>query len=189
MSGLTRIRLVQSLLNNIKLLPKTNSSLVRNLSSSDSEDNRVTLENIDTAKCLNRVTLMGRAIGPAMVIPMGKIEMAAFTLVTNEIRRTRNNELFKRSDFHKIQVYNARLVDKTKKVLQKGSRVLVDGKINYNVRKGEHGNVHFTNIIAERIIFLTGSRVALNDEEASDEEIVEEQDHEIEDSQQHQQQS
>lgn len=81
---------------------------------------QVTLENIDTAKCLNRVTLMGRAIGPAMVIPMGKIEMAAFTLVTNEIRRTRNNELFKRSDFHKIQVYNARLVDKTKKVLQKG---------------------------------------------------------------------
>lgn len=32
------------------------------------------------------------------------------------------------------------------------SRVLVEGKINYNVRKGEHGNIHFTNITAGKII-------------------------------------
>lgn len=28
------------------------------------------------------------------------------------------------------------------------SRILVEGKINYNVRKYESGNAHFTNIIA-----------------------------------------
>lgn len=35
------------------------------------------------------------------------------------------------------------------------SRVLVDGKINYNVRKEENGNTsHFTNIIAGKLPFV-----------------------------------
>lgn len=131
------------------------------------------LENVDNFKCLNRVTLMGRATNSATITKLANTDMATFTLVTNEIRRNRSNELIKRSEFHKIQIFIPRLVQKAAQVVQKGyvkrinfflnksfykffftnhrSRVLVEGKIGYNVRKGEHGNIHFTNITAGKL--------------------------------------
>ncbi|KAI2805732.1 Single-stranded DNA-binding protein, mitochondrial [Blomia tropicalis] len=131
--------------------------------SNDSEEHSP-LENVDTFKCINRVTLLGRAVGPATSVIINDSELALFTLATNEIRRNRSNELVKRTEFHKIQVFFPRLVSKTKQVVQKGSRILVEGKINYNVRKYESGNAHFTNIIAENIVFFTGTRVTQEDD-------------------------
>lgn len=46
--------------------------------------------------------------------------------------------------FYKIKVF-------TNFFINHRSRVLVEGKIGYNVRKGEHGNIHFTNITAGKL--------------------------------------
>ena len=78
------------------------------------------MENVDTFKCMNRVTLLGRATGPAFAHNISNTDMASFTLATNEVRRNRANELVKRSEFHRIQVFIPRLVNKTKQVVQKG---------------------------------------------------------------------
>ncbi|KAH9422236.1 Single-stranded DNA-binding protein, mitochondrial [Dermatophagoides pteronyssinus] len=178
MSNLTRFNLIRSILNlsSKDFLRSSQFGIItRNLSDdvSDSEQAPM-LENVDNFKCLNRVTLMGRATNSATITKLANTDMATFTLVTNEIRRNRSNELIKRSEFHKIQIFIPRLVQKAAQVVQKGSRVLVEGKIGYNVRKGEHGNIHFTNITAENVIFITGNRMNWNQNE-SDSEIVEEQ--------------
>lgn len=78
------------------------------------------LENIDTAKCLNRVTLLGRAVGRPNTFNIRNTEMIHFTLVTNEIRRDREDKFVKRSEFHNIQVVYPRQVAKAKNVIQKG---------------------------------------------------------------------
>lgn len=172
MSSLSRFNVARSMLNDFFRSSQIISR--RNLSGESSDSEQAQLENVDTFKCLNRVTLLGRATGPASLTRLENVDLASFTLVTNELRRNRSNELIKRSEFHKIQVFIPRLVQKTVQVVQKGSRVLVEGKINYNVRKGEHGNIHFTNITAENVVFITGNRMNMNKIE-SDSEIVEKQ--------------
>lgn len=98
---------------------------------------------------MNKVTLLGRATSQASSHTLNNTEMVFFTLATNEIRRNRTtNELIKRSEFHRVQVFIPRLASKAKQTIQKGSRILVEGKINYNIKKAETGNIHFTNIIA-----------------------------------------
>lgn len=130
--------------------------------------------------------------------------MASFTLVTNDVRKNRENDLIRRSEFHKVQVFIPRLVNKTRQVVQKGfvssllikyefllifsnlsSRIYVEGRLNYNVRKNEDGNQYFTNIIAgklfykwlnlnrnlsaDNMIFFTGNREALFENEEVEE--------------------
>lgn len=46
--------------------------------------------------------------------------MATFILATNEIRRNRANELIKRSEFHRVQVFIPRLAQKAKQAIDKG---------------------------------------------------------------------
>ena len=78
------------------------------------------LENVDTFKCMNKVTLLGRATGPAQSFVVSNTDAVSFTLATNEIRRNKADELIKRSEFHRVQVFIPRLASKTKQVLQKG---------------------------------------------------------------------
>ncbi|KAH9400477.1 DNA replication factor A subunit Ssb1 [Tyrophagus putrescentiae] len=146
---------------------------LRKISSDSESDERTVLENVDTFKCMNKVTLLGRATSQPSSHTLNNTELVFFTLATNEIRRNRNtNELIKRSEFHRVQVFIPRLANKAKQVIQKGSRVLVEGKINYNVKKGDSGNIHFTNIVAENIVFFTGTR-ARGEELDIEEEAVE----------------
>jgi len=128
------------------------------------------LENVDTSKCLNRVTLLGRATGPPVTTRIHDSEVTLFTLATNELRRNKANETIKRTEFHRVIVFIPQLGSKAKQVMLKGSRLLVEGKINYNIRQGENGQrTQFTNIIADNIVFITGkkqNRNLLSDDES-----------------------
>ena len=64
--------------------------------------------------------LLGRAVGPVFFHSGNNTEMATFTLVTSEVRKNRSNELIKRSEFHKVQIFIPRLVNKARNVVQKG---------------------------------------------------------------------
>ncbi|OTF82851.1 hypothetical protein BLA29_007833, partial [Euroglyphus maynei] len=89
MSNLSRLNVVRSLLNfGSKNFPLRSSQIiVRNLSDDVSDSEHAPLENVDNFKCLNRVTLLGRATSAATITKLANIDMASFTLVTNEIRR------------------------------------------------------------------------------------------------------
>ena len=75
---------------------------------------------IDPTKCLNRVTLLGYAVGPATSVPFGENELVYFTLATNEIRRTRNDEIIRSTEFHQIKIFKLNLAKKALNVVQKG---------------------------------------------------------------------
>lgn len=106
---------------------------------------------------------MGRCASEIQLRPLMNQDYATFVLVTNEFRRTKANELVKRSDFHKIYVYIPALVRKAQGLITKGfvviflifhldcnlcfidrTRLYMEGKLNY--RKTE--TTVFSNIIA-----------------------------------------
>ncbi|KAJ6217755.1 hypothetical protein RDWZM_008912 [Blomia tropicalis] len=107
----------------------------------------------DNSKCINKVILMGRCVGESLLKPINNTHYSSFIMATNEMRKTRSNELVKRSDFHKVFVYQPFLAKKCHDLIMKGTRVYLEGKLNY--RKVE--NQFFSNIVAEKIIFISGT--------------------------------
>lgn len=90
---------------------------------------------------------MGRCVGESQTRPLNDSIVTSFIMATNEIRKTKSNELIRRSDFHKIFVYQPFLAEKAHKLITKGTRVYLEGKLNY--RKKD--DIYFTNIIAGNI--------------------------------------
>ncbi|XP_068943498.1 single-stranded DNA-binding protein, mitochondrial isoform X2 [Petaurus breviceps papuanus] len=112
---------------------------------------------------LNRVQLLGR-VGqdPVLRQSEGKNPVTIFSLATNEMWRAGESEISQQGDisqrttWHRISVFRPGLRDLAYQYVKKGSRVFVEGKIDYgeymdknNVRR------QATTIIAENIIFLS----------------------------------
>lgn len=88
-------------------------------------------------------------------------------MVTNDLRKTKSSEIVKRSDFHKVFVYQPFLAKKAHDLITKGTRVYLEGKLNY--RRVE--NTFFSNIVAEKIIFVSGTNQSYAEE--GDDDIAE----------------
>ncbi|XP_068943492.1 single-stranded DNA-binding protein, mitochondrial isoform X1 [Petaurus breviceps papuanus] len=114
-------------------------------------------------RSLNRVQLLGR-VGqdPVLRQSEGKNPVTIFSLATNEMWRAGESEISQQGDisqrttWHRISVFRPGLRDLAYQYVKKGSRVFVEGKIDYgeymdknNVRR------QATTIIAENIIFLS----------------------------------
>lgn len=105
----------------------------------------------DNAKCINKIILMGRCVGESQTRPLNNSSVTSFIMATNEIRKTKSNELIRRSDFHKVFVYQPFLAEKAFKLITKGTRVYMEGKLNYRKRD----DIYFTNIIAGKCFLIT----------------------------------
>ncbi|NXY71525.1 SSBP protein, partial [Glareola pratincola] len=93
---------------------------------------------------MNRVQLLGR-VGqdPIMRQVEGKNPVTIFSLATNEMWRTGENELnqggesatssdvSQKTTWHRISVFRPGLRDVTYQYVKKGSRIYVEGKIDY----------------------------------------------------------
>ncbi|NXM02793.1 SSBP protein, partial [Tyrannus savana] len=89
---------------------------------------------------MNRVQLLGR-VGqdPIMRQVEGKNPVTIFSLATNEMWRTGDSELFlcnlgdvsQKTTWHRISVFRPGLRDVTYQYVRKGSRIYVEGKIDY----------------------------------------------------------
>ncbi|XP_065537423.1 wee1-like protein kinase 2 isoform X3 [Lathamus discolor] len=114
-------------------------------------------------RSMNRVQLLGR-VGqdPVMRQVEGKNPVTIFSLATNEMWRTGESEVNQGGDisqkttWHRISVFRPGLRDVTYQYVKKGSRIFVEGKIDYgeyidknNVRR------QATTIIADNVIFLS----------------------------------
>ncbi|XP_017477752.1 PREDICTED: single-stranded DNA-binding protein, mitochondrial-like [Rhagoletis zephyria] len=146
---------------------------LRNLSTKASPGTEFSTPRIpDNAKCINKVILLGRCTSDAQLKPINNTHYTSFIIVTNDIRKTKSNEIVKRSDFHKVFVYQPFLAKKAHDLITKGTRVYLEGKLNY--RRVE--NTFFSNVVAEKLIFVSGTNqsYAEGDEDYAEIEEVDE---------------
>uniref|UniRef100_G1SKF0 Single-stranded DNA-binding protein, mitochondrial n=1 Tax=Oryctolagus cuniculus TaxID=9986 RepID=G1SKF0_RABIT len=89
-------------------------------------------------RSLNRVQLLGR-VGqdPVMRQVEGKNPVTIFSLATNEMWRSGDNETYQMGDvsqkttWHRISVFRPGLRDVAYQYVKKGSRIYVEGKVDY----------------------------------------------------------
>ncbi|XP_054024059.1 wee1-like protein kinase 2 isoform X1 [Dryobates pubescens] len=118
-------------------------------------------------RSMNRVQLLGR-VGqdPIMRQVDGKNPVTIFSLATNEMWRTGESEVNQGGDisqkttWHRISVFRPGLRDVTYQYVKKGSRIYVEGKIDYG-EYTDKNNVRrqATTIIADNVIFLSDGGV------------------------------
>ncbi|XP_055981279.1 single-stranded DNA-binding protein, mitochondrial-like [Sorex fumeus] len=114
-------------------------------------------------RSLNRVQLLGR-VGQDPVIRQveGKSPVIIFSLATNEMWRSGYNEAYQmgnvrqKTTWLRISVFQPGLRDVAYQYVKKGSRIFVEGKVDYG-EYTDKNNVRrqATTIIANNIIFLS----------------------------------
>uniref|UniRef100_A0A671TC98 Single-stranded DNA-binding protein, mitochondrial-like n=1 Tax=Sinocyclocheilus anshuiensis TaxID=1608454 RepID=A0A671TC98_9TELE len=112
---------------------------------------------------INRVQLLGR-VGqdPVMRQVEGRNPVTIFSMATNEMWRsgegepTSTRDVSQKTTWHRISVFKPGLRDVAYQYVKKGSRILVEGKLDYgeymdknNVRR------QATTIISDNIVFLS----------------------------------
>ncbi|KAL6459722.1 hypothetical protein MHYP_G00314810 [Metynnis hypsauchen] len=141
-----------------KMLRSVSSQLLRQVVRHNSTDASLILE-----RSINRVQLLGR-VGqdPVMRQVEGRNPVTIFSMATNEMWRSGEGESVNTGDvsqkttWHRISVFKPGLRDVAYQFVKKGSRILVEGKLDYgeyvdknNVRR------QATTIIADNIVFLS----------------------------------
>ncbi|KAM3674554.1 wee1-like protein kinase 2 isoform 1-T2 [Ammospiza maritima maritima] len=126
-----------------------------------------TVNSLVLERSMNRVQLLGR-VGqdPIMRQVEGKNPVTIFSLATNEMWRTGDSEVGQGGDvsqkttWHRISVFRPGLRDVTYQYVRKGSRIFVEGKIDYG-EYTDKNNVRrqATTIIADNVIFLSDGSV------------------------------
>ena len=84
------------------------------------------------ASSLNRVTLIGNlGKDPEIrVIPGNETKVSSFTIATTESRRNKETGLREdKPEWHRIVVFNERLVDLIEKYVRKGSKLYIEGQL------------------------------------------------------------
>nr|XP_033814142.1 single-stranded DNA-binding protein, mitochondrial [Geotrypetes seraphini]XP_033814143.1 single-stranded DNA-binding protein, mitochondrial [Geotrypetes seraphini] len=114
-------------------------------------------------RSVNRVQLLGR-VGqdPVMRQADGRNPVTIFSVATNEMWRSGENESFQTGDisqkttWHRVSVFRPGLRDVAYQYVKKGTRIYIEGKIDYG-EYTDKNNVkrQATTIIADNIIFLS----------------------------------
>jgi single-strand DNA-binding protein len=85
-------------------------------------------------------------------------KIAKFTLATNESFKNNKGEKVENTEWHNIVVWDARLVNLTESYLDKGSQVLLEGKLTSRAWENKEGNTSYTTEIIVNDIFMLGSK-------------------------------
>ncbi|KAM3858739.1 single-stranded DNA-binding protein, mitochondrial [Diretmus argenteus] len=113
-------------------------------------------------RSINRVQLLGR-VGqdPVMRQVEGRNPVTIFSMATNEMWRSGESEtspgdVSQKTTWHRVSVFKPGLRDIAYQHVKKGSRILVEGKLDY----GEYVDKNqvrrqATTIIADNIVFLS----------------------------------
>jgi len=105
---------------------------------------------------VNRVTLVGNVgEGPRVSERDGEAFVANFPLATNEVWRDKEGEEVRRTEWHRIVVWN-KAAEIVKQHVNKGDALYVEGKISTNSWDDKEGNKHYsTEIICDHFLFLS----------------------------------
>jgi single-strand DNA-binding protein len=80
-------------------------------------------------------------------------KLTIFYIATNEFVKNADGEKIKRTDWHKVTTYG-KTADNCEKMLQKGSFVLVEGKIRNKANKDDVRSSY--EILATEVSFISG---------------------------------
>ncbi|XP_061570787.1 single-stranded DNA-binding protein, mitochondrial isoform X1 [Cololabis saira] len=146
------------------MLRSASAKIFRQVVRAQSTDASLILE-----RSINRVQLLGR-VGqdPVMRQVEGRNPVTIFSLATNEMWRSGDGEtsatgmtsspgdVSQKTTWHRVSVFKPGLRDVAYQYVKKGSRVLVEGKLDY----GEYVDKNqvrrqATTIIADNIVFLS----------------------------------
>uniref|UniRef100_A0AAV2IT70 Single-stranded DNA-binding protein, mitochondrial n=1 Tax=Knipowitschia caucasica TaxID=637954 RepID=A0AAV2IT70_KNICA len=142
-----------------KMLRKASAQIMRQMVRHRSTDPSLILE-----RSINRVQLLGR-VGqdPVMRQVEGRNPVTIFSLATNEMWRSGEGEvnpgsgdISQKTTWHRVSIFKPGLRDVAYQYVKKGSRILVEGKLDY----GEYVDKNqvrrqATTIIADNIVFLS----------------------------------
>lgn len=95
-------------------------------------------------KTLNKVQLIGHVGKEPEVKQFGETKVVTFSLATNDGTKDKED-----TNWHRIKVFN-KLGEIAEKYINKGSKIYIEGKINYS----EHEGKYYTDITAYNIILL-----------------------------------
>ncbi|KAG7456006.1 hypothetical protein MATL_G00247200 [Megalops atlanticus] len=141
-----------------RMLRTASAQVLRHFVRHSSTDMNLVLE-----RSINKVQLLGR-VGqdPVMRQVEGRNPVTIFSMATNEMWRSgegdnmHTGDISQKTTWHRISVFKPGLRDVAYQYVKKGSRVLVEGKLDYgeyvdknNVRR------QATTIIADNIVFLS----------------------------------
>ena len=111
------------------------------------------------SRSLNKVQLIGH-VGkdPEYTYTSGGTAVATFRLATSESWKDKNGALQENTDWHTIVVWNSQyrnLADIVHKLVHKGSKLYVEGKLKYRTFESRDGSKRtVTEIIADNIMLL-----------------------------------
>ena len=117
---------------------------------------------------LNRVRLIGflGADPETLKTRTGGADYARFTLATSERWRDKNTgERREATEWHKIVVWNEKLVELVRKYLKKGSKIYLEGKLTTRKWQGRDGVDRWT---TEIVLQGFGSQLVLLDKREGD---------------------
>lgn len=108
---------------------------------------------------LNRVMLMGNlGADPELHITSNNNAVLSMRLCTSETYLDRNRVRQERSEWHNVKVWGNRATALAK-ILTKGSRILVEGKLTTTSYDDRDGNKRYrTDVTANNIILAGGNR-------------------------------
>jgi single-strand DNA-binding protein len=117
------------------------------------------------SRSLNKVQLIGH-VGkdPEYTYTSGGTAVATFRLATSESWKDKNGALQENTDWHTIVVWNSQyrnLADIVHKLVHKGSKLYVEGKLKYRTFESRDGSKRtVTEIIADSIMLLDAKPAA-----------------------------
>lgn len=131
------------------------------------------------SRSLNKVQLIGH-VGkdPEYTYTSGGTAVATFRLATSESWKDKNGALQENTDWHTIVVWNSQyrnLADIVHKLVHKGSKLYVEGKLKYRTFESRDGSKRtVTEIIADNIMLLDAKPANEQSGNSSQEESREE---------------
>ncbi|CAF5225879.1 unnamed protein product, partial [Rotaria magnacalcarata] len=125
----------------------------------ENEDEEDTPVSTGRERSLNRVQLIGRVGADPKVGGTERHKVVTFNLATNEYAGTNtvNGEIKQRVDWHRIAVFQPRLLDNAEKYVRQGDRIYVQGRLHHNMIKDKltGQDRYVSSIIADDMIYLT----------------------------------
>jgi single-strand DNA-binding protein len=110
-------------------------------------------------RSLNRIQLIGRVGADPKVGGTEQHKVVTFNLATNEYAGTNatSGEIKQRVDWHRIAIFQPRLLENAEKYIRQGDRLYIQGRLHHNlIRDKDSGqNRYVASIIADDMIFLT----------------------------------
>ena len=107
---------------------------------------------------VNKVILVGRSAGDAMVRMAGDKKVATINLATSEKYKGRDGNWVESTEWHSVVLWD-RLAEVAEKYVTKGTQLYIEGKIKTEKYTDKEGNDKFvTRIKADNMQMLSGTK-------------------------------